>query len=325
VEEPAHDLWKYLTNALELKYSVFMTNRIEMGQSVAFQMSQSLGDSLLAMIVVNNLVRNGHRVVVFGDYMYSLRDWFPDFDIYRTPKDDDAYAAYSAFDVVLHTYPRNVVGDTRTWHHRVLVMDEWPVFRQVKSMVDIHVEICENELGLEDVTRGNGCQAPRHLRMRANPGRVAIHPSATLKGKMWVPRRFVALASQLRSRGFQPEFILAPNEREAWRHVQTRGFGMPDFQSLSDIAAFIYESGRFVGNDSGLAHLASNIGTPAVSLMVRNKIAKRWRPDWTESRAVLPLPILPGKIAKDRLWKYFLPVSRVVKAFLELQEAAERV
>jgi heptosyltransferase-3 len=302
-----------------------MRNRIEMGESVAFQMSQSLGDSLLAMIVVNNLVRNGHRVVVFGDYMHALRDWFPDFDIYRTPKDDEANVAYHAFDVLLHTYPRNVVGDTRAWHPRVLVMDEWPIFRQLKSMVDTHVEICEKELGLTQITRGNGCRAPHHLRFRENPGRVAIHPSATLKQKMWVPRRFVALAAQLRSRGFQPEFILAPNEREEWRrHLQTHGFAMPDFQSLSDVAAFIYESGRFVGNDSGLAHLASNVGTPAVSLMVRNKIAKRWRPDWTESRAVLPLPILPGKIAKDKLWKYFLPVSRVVKAFSELQDAAKK-
>ena len=72
-----------------------MTNRIEMGQSVAFQMSQSLGDSLLAMIVVNNLARNGHRVVVFGDYMYSLRDWFPDFEIHRTPKDDEAFSRWT--------------------------------------------------------------------------------------------------------------------------------------------------------------------------------------------------------------------------------------
>ena len=296
-----------------------MRNRVATGESVAFQMSQSLGDSLIAMIVVNNLVRSGHRVVVFGDYMYSLRDWFPDFEIHRTPKDDEAHSAYDGFDVLLHTYPRNVVGNTRAWHPHVLVMDEWPTFRQVKSMVDVHVELCEKEFGLKNVTRDNGCRAPGHLRFSAHPQRVAIHPSATLKTKMWVPRRFIALAKQLRSRGFQPEFILAPNERDEWRHVQTQGFAMPDFGSLSDVAAFIYESGRFVGNDSGLAHLASNVGIPAVSLMVRNKIARRWRPDWTESRAVLPLPILPGKIAKDRLWKYFLPVSRVVKAFSELQ------
>jgi heptosyltransferase-3 len=303
---------------------VFMSNRIEAGESVAFQMSQSLGDSLLAMIIVNNLVQNGYRVVVFGDYVHSLREWFPDFEIHRTPNDDEAHAVYQNFDVVLHTYPRNVVGNTRAWHPRVLVMDEWPTFRQVKSMVDIHVEICEKELGLKDITRANGCRAPGHLRLGANPGRVAIHPTATLKIKMWVPRRFVALANQLRSKGFQPEFILAPNEREEWSQLHTHGFAVPHFQSLSDVAAFIYESGRFVGNDSGLAHLASNIGTPAVSLMVRNKIAKRWRPDWTESRAVLPLPVLPGKIAKDRLWKYFLPVSRVMKAFSELQGVAKK-
>ena len=63
--------------------------RLIPGQTVAFQMSQCLGDSLLAMIVVNNLARNGHRVVVFGDYIHALKDWFPAFEVHPTVKPVD--------------------------------------------------------------------------------------------------------------------------------------------------------------------------------------------------------------------------------------------
>jgi heptosyltransferase III len=295
--------------------------RLIRGQTIAFQMSQCLGDSLLAMIVVNNLVRNGYRVVVFGDYIHSLRDWFPTFDVHPTVKPEHAREALGHFDVLLQAYPRNVVEGTRDWHPRCLVMEEWPTFRQVKNMVDIHLELCQLDLGLTDVVRDNGWIAPAHLRHRAFPRRVVIHPTASLKKKMWLPRRFLSLAMQLRASGFEPEIIVAPNERDDWAHLEQLGLPMPMFASLSEVAAWIHESGWFIGNDSGLAHLASNVGVPAVSLMVRNKIARRWRPGWTPSRAVLPLPVLPGKMAKDLLWQHFLPVSRVLRAFAELREA----
>jgi len=295
--------------------------RLIPGQTVAFRMSQCLGDSLLAMIVVNNLARNGHRVVVFGDYIHALKDWFPAFEVHPTVKPEQARDLFAGFDVLLHAYPRNVVDGVRDWHRNVLVMDEWPTFRQVKTMVDIHVEVCRVDLGLTDVVPDNGLIAPAHLRHRSHSKRVVIHPTASLQRKMWLPERFLALALQLRASGFEPEVIVAPPERADWAHLQQHGLPVRTFGSLNEVAAWIHESAWFIGNDSGLAHLASNVGVPAISLMVRNKIARRWRPGWTSSRAVLPLPILPGKIAKDLLWQRFLPVSRVLRAFDELQAA----
>jgi heptosyltransferase-3 len=295
--------------------------RLQAGQTVAFNMSQCLGDSLLAMIVVNNLVRNGYRVVVFGDYIHSLKAWFPSFEVYPTVRPERARAYLEHFDVLLHAYPRNVVDGTLDWHPRCLVMETWPTFRQVKNMVDIHAEVCEKDLGLCEVVRVNGLVAPVPSRHRMFMQRVVIHPTASLSKKMWLRERFLSLACKLRERGFEPEVIVAPHEREDWLPFQKeQGIAVPELASLSDVAERIYESGWFVGNDSGLAHLASNVGVPAVSLMVRNKIARRWRPGWAPSRAVLPLPVLPGKFAKDRLWQHFLPVSRVLRAFDELQE-----
>jgi len=300
--------------------------RLQPGQTIAFHLSQCLGDSLLAMIVVHNLVRNGYRVEVFGDYLYSLKDWFPSFDIHPTVKPEQARDRLGRFDVLLHIYPRNVVDGCRDWHPRCLVMETWPSFRQVRNMVDIHLDLCEKELGLIDVVRGNGLTVPAGLTHRACQRRVAIHPTASIEQKMWLPGRFLSLAHRLRAQGFEPEMIVAPHERDDWLHLQREhGIAVPLFASLDEVAKRLCESGWFIGNDSGLAHLASNMGVPAVSLMVRNRIARRWRPGWAPSVAVLPLPVLPGRFAKDRLWRYLLPVSRVQRAFEALQAMQARL
>jgi heptosyltransferase-3 len=295
--------------------------RLQPGQTIAFHLSQCLGDSLLAMIVVNNLVRNGYRVEVFGDYLHSLKDWFPSFDVHPSVEPAQARERLGHFDVLLHVYPRNVVDGCRDWHPRCLVMETWPSFRQIRNMVDIHIDLCEKELGLIDVVRSNGLTVPAGLMHRAFRWRVAIHPTASTEQKMWLPRRFLSLARLLRTKGFEPEVVVAPHERDDWLHLQREhGIAVPPFVSLDAVAAWLYESGWFIGNDSGLAHLASNLGVPAVSLMVRNRIARRWRPGWAPSVAVLPLPVLPGRFAKDRLWRYFLPVSRVLRAFDRLRQ-----
>ncbi|PCE24987.1 hypothetical protein BWP39_10710 [Paraburkholderia acidicola] len=296
--------------------------RLASGQSVALLMSPRLGDSLLTMVVAHNLVRNGHRVAVFGDYIYSLKDWFASFEVHPTVRPDEARSLLGGFDVLLHAYPPDVIEGTRDWHPCVLVMDEWPRYRQVKTMVRIQMELCSLDLGLADVVPDNGLVPPPHLHARTHTRRVVIHPTANLPRKSWLPQRFIALALQLRNAGFEPEFVMAAHERKDWNVLDEHGLPRPAFATLADVAAWIYESGWFIGNDSGIAHLASNLGVPAVSLAVRRKIALRWRPGWAPSRAVLPLPVLPGKIAKDRLWKHFLPVSRVLKAFAELRAEA---
>ncbi|MCY0389857.1 hypothetical protein OVY01_22205 [Robbsia sp. Bb-Pol-6] len=294
--------------------------RIEPGQRIAFQMSQCLGDSLLAMIVVNNLARNGYAVVVFGDYIHALQPWFSRFVIRPSVQPEDARTVLAAFDVVLHVYPRNVVGDVRAWHPACLVMEEWPNFRQPKNMVALHADLCRRDLGLADVVEDNGWSAPAGSQGRKHARRVILHPTASAKVKMWFPQRFLALAHALRRLGYEPAFTVAPHERGDWLYLEEHGFAVPAFASLSETARWIHESGWFIGNDSGMAHLASNFGIPTLSLTIRKRVAFRWRPGWTLSLAVLPLPLLPARPLKDVFWRHFLPVGRVMKAFARLRQ-----
>ena len=98
-----------------------------------------------------------------------------------------------------------------------------------------------------------------------------------------------------------------------------QGFTVTAQPSLDALAQLIYESGWFIGNDSGIGHLASNLGIPTVSLIHRRKTMLRWRPDWAPGEALLPwMPLLLHAL-KERGWKYFISVNQVLKAFERLK------
>lgn len=284
-------------------------------QSFAFVMSPRLGDSLLSMVVVNNLVRNGYRVKVFSAQIYALRAWFPGFDIEPVPARADAFARLIAYDVVLHAYHADKVLAPDASHSNIVVMDDWPVYRQVKNMVDIQTEICQKHFGLAKVVRDNGLVAPVGLTPRINMSRVIIHPVASDKQKSWLPMRFVKLALWLRTLGFEPEFLLPPEAIAQWKWLGRYGFAPSAYGSLGEVAARIAESGWVIGNDSGIGHLASNLGVPTISLAMRRSIAQRWRPGWAPSRAVLAPSLMPSRYLKEKYWKYLLSTARVMAAF----------
>ncbi len=288
-------------------------------QSYAFVMSPRLGDSLLSMIVVHNLVRNGFRVKVFGAHIDALRDWFPGIDIAPALSADAAPAALRAFDIVLHAYHADKVLRSDDLHPNVVVMDDWPVYRQVKNMVEIQMDLCRTQFNLPDVVPENGLVVPAHLRSRAAMRRIVIHPIASDVQKSWRPMRFVKLAKQLRSRGFEPEFLLPPAALKDWKWLETHGFRPKALNNLSDVAAYVIQSGWVIGNDSGIGHLASNVGVPTVSLAMRPSIARRWKPGWAPSRAVIAPAVVPGRFLKEKSWKYLLSTARVSAAFDQLR------
>ena len=93
-----------------------------------------------------------------------------------------------------------------------------------------------------------------------NGQRVVIHPGAGSAGKRWSAERFAALAHALAMplavvRGpADPEFD-AGCPHEIWHDLPLR-----------ELAARLKSSGLFVGNDSGISHLAAAVGTPSVAI-----------------------------------------------------------
>ncbi|MDX3904921.1 MAG: glycosyltransferase family 9 protein [Pigmentiphaga sp.] len=290
------------------------THPLQRDWHVAFVMSPRIGDTLISMVVVQNLVRQGWRVTVFSDHLRALEAWFPGFDIRPRFTSKQARRHLAGTDVVLHAYAADVVGDVRQWHPRAWVMDEWAVYRQVKPMVDIQLDVCRHALGLHHATRHNGLVVPGALRIDVVRNRVIIHPTASALHKQWLPIKFLDLARRLRDAGYEPCFVVAPAELISWRWVERHGFRVAAHGSLGDLAAWLIQAGLFIGNDSGLAHLASNVGVPAISLAMRPSIARRWAPGWAPSIALTPLPLLPGRWLKEACWKYLLPVSKVMGA-----------
>jgi heptosyltransferase-3 len=103
---------------------------------------------------------------------------------------------------------------------------------------------------------------------------IGLGPTANWAGKVWAPERFVALFEALRDRvlpGARPVIFAGPGavEAEMARPVLA---ALPDAVdlagrlSLPEAAACLGRLRLFIGNDSGLMHLAAATGAPTLGL-----------------------------------------------------------
>ena len=110
----------------------------------------------------------------------------------------------------------------------------------------------------------------------------------------------------------------SPAERADWQWVTGLGAALPENPGLGGVAAYLRESGWFIGNESGIGHLASATGIPVLTLTGRMKRTRAWRPAWSHSRIVAPWYI-PGGRLRDRYWRRLLTPQHVMWAFGKLR------
>jgi heptosyltransferase-3 len=287
--------------------------------SVALVLSPAIGDSLLMMTIARNLQQSGIAVTVFGRQIHALRDWFPDVATEDDLSAGDLAARLGGFDRVIQMHRNKPFAGLEQVHPRVILLDHICRVRSSHSMADRLARFCQDEFGLASAHKSNGMTAPAGLQHRKYPLRVAIHPTASTADKCWLPSRFIRLAIKLRELGFSPEFVVAPQERADWIHIERLGLALPDLGSLDNVAAWVFESGWFIGNDSGIGHLASSLHIPTLSLFMRRGIAHTWRPDWGAGQVLIGSTFLPTGFLKERYWKYMLSVRQVSRAFDQMR------
>lgn len=109
-----------------------------------------------------------------------------------------------------------------------------------------------------------------------------IHPAAALETKRWPVDNFARITEAVLSRGLAPVAITSPSERPLLDEL-IRGSSSPviGFSNLSlpEVAALASRARLFVGNDSGIAHIAAAVGAPCVVVFGSSNVA-HWRP-WT--------------------------------------------
>ncbi len=95
-------------------------------------------------------------------------------------------------------------------------------------------------------------------------GATLIHPGSGSPAKNWPLERFVDLSRELRQGGHRVVWILGPAEGG----IPSPGseFEVLDRPSLGALAATLSQARVFVGNDSGVSHLAAAVGAPTVAI-----------------------------------------------------------
>lgn len=110
--------------------------------------------------------------------------------------------------------------------------------------------------------------------------RILIHPGSGSKKKFWPILNFIKTEAALRSAGLQPEFILGPAERFLARELKANGYensGVNIISEPDELLLLLEKAGGFIGNDSGVTHLAAFSGLPTVAVFGPSD-PERWKP-----------------------------------------------
>jgi len=120
-----------------------------------------------------------------------------------------------------------------------------------------------------------------------------IHPAAAFETKRWATENFARVAEFVAGRGLAPVAIAAPHESQILEDLlgeaSVKMFSLD--LSLPEVTALAARSQLFVGNDSGIAHIAAAVGTPSVVIFGSSNVAN-WRP-WNRNAAEVVFEEMP--------------------------------
>lgn len=318
-------------------------NESIMGPKAGVFCHNGLGDGVVSLVLSNNLQLNGWKVDTYQNMMGSMQNWVPHLPIFTYPTVDQ-------LDRILHEYQWFFVfqNDSSEFIQKLIsegkrrdpdqmkviyiypskrIVNE-PYYQDAQVDPDLPVAenlrlFCERILHLPKITKSNGFIPPSGLRYRLHMKRVVIHPTSSRPGKNWTKSKFVRLAAHLQKEGYDPIFMLGSCEKKGWE--DQRLSYAPEFSSLDEVARYIYESSYLLGNDSGLAHLASFLEIPTLTITRRKALARLWAPSYSSSIVVTPHPWIPnirGLRLRDRYWQKFISVEKVLRGFDRLVQIA---
>ena len=111
-----------------------------------------------------------------------------------------------------------------------------------------------------------------------------LHPSSAFATKQWPTENFARTAEFLAEKGFQTVAVASKSENAILENLK-RESNVPvltfDDLTLPEITALASKASIFVGNDSGIAHIAAAVQTPTVVIFGSSN-RHHWRP-WTDA------------------------------------------
>lgn len=304
-------------------------------KKAALLCASGIGDGLLMMIGAHHLKLAGYTPTIFHDAAKDLSLLFEsDTFIPHVPLED--------LESILNQYDQVIVendNSERAWHlfrlrkkgklkHvKIFFPTDSENIKEGDFLFDSKLPLatnlslaCQEILGTPD-TKENDLPLPNNKIFKKYPKRIIIHPTSNDPKRNWKQKQFFSLARKLEKEGFSVVFCVSPSERKYWEGIEE--VSLPKFNSLKEVKDYIYESGFLIGNDSGLGHLASNLGIPTLTISGNPKRVRLWRPSWALGKVAttsFPLPNFKGinLRIRENCWQNFVSVSRVYQTFIEL-------
>ena len=154
-----------------------------------------------------------------------------------------------------------------------------------------------------------------------------IHPVAAFDTKQWATENFARIAEYLSAKNLQTVAIATKKEREVLEKLK-RLSNVPitvfDDLTLPEITALASRAEIFVGNDSGIAHIAAAVQTPSVVIFGSSN-RNHWRP-WTDAPNEIVYENLPCQPCAGYFCKEFTEPKCILNVKTEsVIEAIERV
>lgn len=270
-----------------------------------------LGDGLLFMPSLWNLVESGFRVKLFSSALDVWSDRLAPAIFCKTCTfecrkesvlqelencDHIFIQCHSPAELLLKDHPHMTIVGKARWAGQTQAEAIDQAITTQLQLKPSFVEPLRQQLGFKpDVSNHRPC--------------IAIHPTSTHPGKNWPLHQFLKVADNLHKQGYEVAFCLGKQENKLAMEItsHTLWFGLP----LNDLCHRLANCQLLIGTDSGLGHLACLLGVPTLSIFQSKRHSLLWHPAWGANTVVLPAIPVPGFIRKH-LWKYCLWPTQVL-------------
>jgi heptosyltransferase-3 len=154
-----------------------------------------------------------------------------------------------------------VINFKKYFSGTLLVQDPFPQTRT--HIIDYHLQLIRESGFLHYLSPTISILQPVVDHQLCVPGSVVIHPGSGSRKKNWAFSNYLQVAEKIRSRGLPIIWISGPAEGH---------FSFPtldtvyDNRPLSDLVTLLGQSTLFIGNDSGITHLAAASGCAVIAI-----------------------------------------------------------
>lgn len=288
--------------------SIALVRRLRPGSALTLACRPEYGTLLKAAGLVDEVVSAGSRryAFLFGDPRAATpeeEEWLVRFGLIVAwrqkagPFPLEAWGGPGKGRVVVVTFPeRSQIPASRVFFEETL-----RALAEPGALTPAFEDCARLELppaAREDGRRYFGLADPAAA---ARP--AVIHPGSGGTGKRWPLDRFLAIAGRPAARGVPGVIVTGESEeglRGALREAALpAGWTSTSSPPLSALAGLLAGAAVYLGNDSGVTHLAAACGAPTVALF-RRDLEPLWRPF---GPATVLAADSPGMIPIDSVWQ----------------------